>query len=127
MRAFECIVVLSLLSSKWLTILDMETKQESKTPWVLYTAMVMAGLVVLLLTTIVPISNWIPTQITEQGKVVAVTEKGCVVDAPTVNLPIVTQCSAQPGETVEITYYVPGKFVNGYYDKQELKAIMVQP
>jgi hypothetical protein len=106
---------------------DMETKLESKTPWVLYTAMVMAGLIVLLLTTIVPISNWIPTQITEQGKVVAVTDKGCVIDAPTVNLPIVTQCSGQPGDTVEITYYVPGKFVNGYYDKQELKAIMLQP
>ena len=105
----------------------METKLEQKTPWVLFTAMVMAGLIVLLVTTVVPISNWIPTQITEQGTVVAITDKGCVVDALTVNLPIVTKCSAQPGETVEITYYVPGKFVNWYYDKQELKAIMLQP
>jgi hypothetical protein len=105
----------------------MEQKLEQKTPWVLYTAMVMAGLVVLLLTTIVPISNWIPTQITEQGKVVALTDKGCVVDAPTVNLPIVTKCNAQPGDTIDVTYYVPGKFINGYYQKQELKAIMLQP
>jgi hypothetical protein len=105
----------------------METKLEQKTPWVFYTAFVLAGLVALLLTTIVPISNWIPTQITEQGTVIALTDKGCVVEAPTVDMPIVTQCSAQPGEMVEITYYVPGKLVNGYYDKQELKAIMVQP
>jgi hypothetical protein len=105
----------------------MEQKLEQKTPWVLYTAFVLAGLVVLLLTTIVPISNWIPTQITEQGIVIAVTDKGCVVEAPTANMPIVTKCNAQPGDTVEITYYVPGKLVNGYYQKQELKAIMLQP
>ena len=105
----------------------METTLEQKTPWVLYTAMVMAGLVALLLLTIVPISNWIPTLITEQGKVVAITDKGCVVDAPTINLPIITKCSAQPGEMVDVTYYVPGKFVNGYYQKQELKQIMLQP
>jgi hypothetical protein len=109
------------------SISGMETKLEQKTPWVLFTAMVMAGLIVLLVTTIVPISNWIPVQITEQGKVVAVTDKGCVVEAPTVDMPIITKCSAQPGDTIDVTYYVPGKFVNGYYDKMELKAIMLQP
>ena len=105
----------------------MEQKLEQKTPWVLYTAFVLAGLVALLLTTIVPISNWIPTQITEQGTVIALTDKGCVVEAPTAGMAIVTQCSAQPGETVDITYNVPGKLVNGYYEKQELKQIMLKP
>ena len=120
-------VFLLIISLVCTIIYDMETKLEQKTPWVLYTAMVLAGVIGLLVTTVVPISNWIPTQITEQGTVVAVTDKGCVIDAPTVNLPIVTQCSGQPGETVDVTYYVPGKFVNGYYDKMELKAIILQP
>jgi hypothetical protein len=107
---------------------NMETQiTTQKTPWVLYTAMVLAGVIVLLVTTVVPISNWIPIQITEEGLVIAITDKGCVVEVPTVDMSIVTQCSAKPGETVDVTYFVPGKLVNGFYQKQELKQIMLQP
>lgn len=102
-------------------------QKEEKSPWIKYVGIVFAASVVLILTTLVPVWNWIPIQITEEGTVLAITENGCVIDTPTMGMPIIQKCSAQPGEVVEVTYFVPGKMINGYYDRMQAKADLVQP
>ena len=105
-----------------------EQKQtQTKTPWKKYVGIVFAASVILLLTTIVPIWNWIPTQITEEGTVLTINENGCVIATPTMGMPIIQECNAQPGEAIEVTYFVPGKLVNEYYDRMQEKAMLIQP
>lgn len=101
--------------------------KEEKSPWKKYVAIVFAASVVLLLTTIVPIWDWAPIQITEEGTVLAITENGCVIDTPTMGMPVIQECSGQPGDVVEVTYFVPNKMINGYYDRMQDKADLVQP
>ena len=102
-------------------------QKEEKSPWKKYVAIVFAASVVLILTTLAPVWNWVPIQITEEGTVLAITENGCVIDTPTMGMPIVQECNAQPGELVEVTYFVPGKVINGYYDRMQEKVNLVQP
>lgn len=100
---------------------------QEKSLWKAYVGIMLSAAVVLLLTTIVPIWNWIPTQITEEGTVLTINENGCVIAVPTMGLPIIQDCSAQPGDLIEVTYFVPGKLVNGYYDRLQEKADLIQP
>ena len=102
-------------------------QREEKSPWKIFVGIVFAASLVLILTTLVPVWNWIPIQITEQGTVLAITENGCVIDTPTMGMPIIQECSAQPGDVIEVTYFVPGKMINGYYDRMQEKADLVQP
>ena len=102
-------------------------QKEKKSPWKKYVALVFAASVVLILTTLVPVWDWIPIQITEEGTVLAITENGCVIDTPTMGMPIIQECSGQPGDVVEATYFVPNKVINGYYDRMQDKADLAQP
>ena len=95
--------------------------------WKVYVGVMLVASVVLLLTTIVPVWNWIPTQITEEGTVLTMTENGCVIAVPTMNYPIIQECNAQPGDLISVTYYVPGKMINDYYDRMQDKVELVQP
>lgn len=102
-------------------------EQDKKMPWKWYVGLVLGGLGVLLLTTIAPVWHWFPVQVTEQGTVLAVTENGCVIQTPTVSLPVIQKCGGQPGDVVEVTYYVPSKITSGYYQRMQEKATLVQP
>ena len=87
-------------------------------PWKWYIGFVLGGLALLMMVTIVPITHWFPVQITEEGTVLAITENGCVIDTPSVAMPVIQQCSAQPGEVIEVTYFVPAKTTSGYFEKK---------
>ena len=100
---------------------------QEKSLWKVYVGVMLTASVVLLLTTIVPVWNWIPTQITEEGTVLTITENGCVIAVPTMGLPIIQECSAQPGDLIEVTYFFAGKLVNDYYDRVQDKVDLVQP
>ena len=101
--------------------------QEKKMPWKWYVGLFLAGLAVLMMLTIVPITHWFPVQITEEGIVLAITENGCVIDTPSVALPVIQECSGQPGEVIEVTYFVPAKVTSGYFEKTQERADLVQP
>ena len=106
----------------------METQnQEKKMPWKWYFLVTLAALAVLMMVTLVPITHWFPVQITEQGTVVAIVERGCVIDTPSVSLPVIQKCDAQPGDVVEVTYFVPAKVTSGYFEKTQQRADLVQP
>lgn len=100
---------------------------EKKMPWMIYVGLVLGGIAALMLTTLFPVWHWFPVQITEQGKVIAITEKGCVVEVQTIDMPIITQCNAKPGDVIQVTYYVPAKVTSGYYDRVQEKAALIQP
>ena len=102
-------------------------QQEKKMPWKWYVGFVLAGLAILMMVTIAPIWHWFPVEITEQGTVVAIVDRGCVIDTPSVSMPVIQECSAQPGEVVDVTYFVPSKVTSGYFDKVREKAALVQP
>ena len=87
-------------------------------PWNWYVTLVLVGVAVIVTTVMYPIWHWFPVQVTEGVTVVAITEQGCIADAPTINLPInIGHCNAQVGEVVEATYYAPMKATSGYSER----------
>ena len=101
--------------------------EKKKMPWKWYVGVVLAGLAVLMMVTVVPIWHWFPVQITEQGTVLAITENGCVIDTPSVAMPVIQQCSGQVGDVIDVTYYVPSKVTSGYFERFQERAELVQP
>ena len=85
-----------------------------------------AGLAVVLVFTLTP-WNFVPTQVTENVTVIAVTEHGCVGESQYGISVVVPECSAQVGDVVSATFYVPSMELNGYYDRLQDRVISVQP
>lgn len=96
-------------------------------PWVLFVGLGLAVFSVLALTTIVPIAHWIPISVTETAKVVAVTEKGCVVEGKYGYPVIVSGCAAKPGDEIVASYSVPAIFESQYLKRVESRASYVVP
>ena len=81
-------------------------------------AVMIAGLAVVIVFTITP-WNIIPTQVTENVTVLAVTEHGCVGESQYGISVVVPECSAQVGDTVSATFNVPSGKLNGYWEELE--------
>jgi len=89
-------------------------------------ALMITGLAVVVVFTVTP-WNIIPTQVTEDVKVLAVTDDGCVGESQYGVSVVVPECNAQVGDVVSATFYVPAMEVNGYYDRLNDRVEMVQP
>ena len=89
-------------------------------------ALLIAGLAVVIAFTVTP-WNIIPTQVTENVTVLAVTEYGCVGESQYGVSVVVPECDAQVGDMVSATFYVPSMELNSYYDKLQDRVDMVQP
>ena len=73
---------------------------------------VMATLVGYMMVYVSPVAGEMPVQFTEKVEILAVTEKGVVVETST-GVPVVTdKYSGQPGEIIEVTYSVPAKYLD---------------
>lgn len=131
MTAFACRVFLLIKckTDEYVTEGEKMQKQiqQKAAPWVLYTVLGLAGFSVLALTTIVPIAHWVPVSITESATVVAVTEQGCVVEGSYGYPVVVSNCSAQPGETIQVSYNMPAIVQSEYIKRVQQKASFVQP
>lgn len=104
-----------------------ETKQkEKKSPAVLFIAIIAAGLTVALVMALSP-WNIFPVEVTEQVTVLAITEHGCVGESEFGVNVVVSDCSAQIGDTVSATFFIPAMDQNGYYDKIEARLALVEP
>lgn len=104
-----------------------ETKQkEKKSPAVLFIAIIASGLTVALVMALSP-WNIFPVEVTEQVTVLAITEHGCVGESEFGVNVVVSDCSAQIGDTVSATFFVPAMDQNGYYDKIEARLALVEP
>jgi hypothetical protein len=79
-----------------------------------------AGIAVAVVFTVTP-WNYIPTAVTEDVTVIAITEYGCVGESQYGLSVVVPECSAKVGEIVSATFNVPSGKLNGYW--QELERI----
>ncbi|MCA9811949.1 MAG: hypothetical protein KC483_03695 [Nitrosarchaeum sp.] len=99
---------------------------EKKPPRVAVIALMAAGLAVVLAFTLTP-WNIVPTQVTEDVTVIAITEYGCVAESQYGVSVVVPECAAQVGDVVSASFYIPAMEVNGYYDMVQDRVASVQP
>ena len=80
---------------------------------------VMAAIVGYMVIFVNPIAGEIPVEITEDVEILAVTEKGVVIET-SIGVAVVTdKYSGEPGDIIEVTYSVPAKYLD---DKRRLQA-----
>ena len=103
-----------------------QKQKEKKPPRLAMWGMISAGTAVVLIFLLTP-WNFIPTQVTEDVTVIAAMEYGCVGESQYGVSVVVPQCSAQVGDVVSATFYVPSMELNGYYDRLQDRVSMVQP
>ena len=100
--------------------------QQKKSPVIKTISLIAAGLAVVLVFTLTP-WNLVPTEVTEEVVVLAITEHGCVGESELGVSVVVPNCSAKVGEVVLATFKIPAMEVNGFYDKFEGRLAMVEP
>ena len=101
-------------------------QKQKKPPRLAIIALMAAGTAVVLVFTLTP-WNFIPVQVTEDVTVLAITEHGCVGESQYGISVVIPECSAQVGDIVSATFYVPSMELNGYYDRLQDRVGMVQP
>ncbi len=104
----------------------MQKTIQKRTPRLKFMVILAAATSVILVFTVTP-WNIMPTLITEDVTVIAVTEYGCVGESILGNSVVVSDCDASAGDIISATFYVPAMQQNGYYDRIEDKLEMVNP
>ena len=99
---------------------------QKKPPRLTVIALMAAGVAVVLIFTLTP-WNFIPTQVTEDVTVIAVTEHGCVAESQYGVSVVVPECTAQVGDVISASFNIPTMEINGYYDKVQDRIAAVQP
>ena len=103
-----------------------QKEKEKKTPRLAMWSLIAAGTAVVLIFTLTP-WNFIPVEVTEEVTVLAFTEHGCVGESQYGMSVVVSECSAQVGDVISASFYVPAMELNGYYDKLQERVDVVQP
>ena len=104
-----------------------KTKQiEKKAPALKFILILAAATSVILVFTLTP-WNFVPTLVTEDVTVIAVTEHGCVAESVMKHSVVVSDCTAKPGDVITATFYIPAMELNGYYDRIQDKLAIVNP
>jgi len=88
-----------------------ETKKRTRNVMQYYAVAVLAGIAVMAMTVFTPVWDEFPVEITEQVSVIAVTEAGAVVETSYGVPRIIDRHDVEPGQTIDITYQVPVKFL----------------
>ena len=99
---------------------------QKKPPRLAIIALMAAATAVILVFTLTP-WDFVPVQVTEEITVLGITEHGCVGESQYGTVVVVPQCSAQVGDVVSATFYVPSMELNSYYDILQDRVNMVQP
>ena len=102
------------------------TQKEKKTPVLKLVLTLAAATSVILVLTITP-WNLVPTLVTEDVTVIAVTNYGCVAESILGHSVVVSNCEANVGDVISATFYVPAMELNGYYDRIQDKLEMINP
>jgi len=85
----------------------------------LFFGILVASMVAYLVIFATPLLGELPVEITEEVKIVGVTDKGIVVETSFDVAIATSQYNGQIGEVIEVTYSVPAKFLK---DKRDLQA-----
>ena len=86
-----------------------------KTPQLKFLAIVAVATSLILVFTVTP-WNIVPTMVTEDVAVIAVTDYGCVGESSVGRSVVVPNCDAGVGDTVSATFYIPAGEINGYLE-----------
>ncbi len=87
-------------------------KKEGQLVSLTFVGVFMAALVGYMLIYVTPIAGEIPVEITEEVEILAVTEKGVVVETSTGSSLVTDKYSGEPGDIIEVTYTVPAKYLD---------------
>jgi len=104
----------------------MQQTTYKNTPRLKFLAILAVATSVILVFTVTP-WNILPTLVTENVTVIAVTDYGCVAESSMGHSVVVSNCEAVVGDLVSATFYVPAMEQNGYYDRIQDKLEMVNP
>jgi hypothetical protein len=104
----------------------MQQTIQKKTPQSKFIVMVAIATAVILVFTVTP-WNILPTSVTEQVQVIAITDYGCVAESVLGHSVVVENCQAKVGDVISATFYVPAMEQNGYYDKIHEKLEKITP
>ena len=104
----------------------MQQETQTKTPQLKFIAILAVATSVILVLTITP-WNIVPTLVTEEVTVIAVTDYGCVAESMLGHSVVVSDCDAGVGDVISATFYAPAMDTNGYYDRIKDKLEMVNP
>ncbi len=96
----------------------MQQTKYKKTPQLKFIAVVAVATSVVLIFTVTP-WNILPTLVTEEVSVIAVTDYGCVGESSLGRSVVVSNCDASVGDTVSATFYIPAGETNGYLEELE--------
>jgi hypothetical protein len=83
-----------------------------------FVAIVMATIVSYMLIFATPVIGEFPVEITEEVKVLAVTEKGVVFETSTGVVVVTDQYNGESGDIIEVTYSVPAKYLDAKRKQQ---------
>lgn len=106
--------------------MNQTTLKEKKAPVLKFLAILAAATSVILVLTLSP-WNIVPTLVTEDVTVIAVTDYGCVGESILGHSVVVSNCDAKVGDVISATFYIPAMEQNGYYDRIQDKLEMVNP
>ena len=104
----------------------MQQTTQTKTPRLKFILLLAAATSVTLVFTLTP-WNIVPTLVTEDVSVIAVTNYGCVGESVLGHSVVVTDCGAGVGDVISATFYVPAMDQNGYYERIGAKLALVNP
>ena len=96
----------------------MQQTKYKKTPQLKFLAVVAVATSVVLIFTVTP-WNILPTLVTEEVSVIAVTDYGCVGESSLGRSVVVSDCDASVGDIVSATFYIPAGETNGYLEELE--------
>ena len=99
---------------------------EKNPPRLAIVSLMVIATAVILVFTLAP-WNFVPIQITEDVTVIGITEHGCVGESQYGTVVVVPQCSAQVGDVVSATFFVPSMEMNSYYERLQDRVDVVQP
>jgi len=88
-----------------------ETKKRTRNVMPYYAVVVLAGIAIMVMTVFTPVWDEFPVEITEQVSVILVTDAGAVVETSYGVPRIIDRHDVEPGQTIDITYQVPAKFL----------------
>lgn len=96
----------------------MQQITDKKTPQLKFMLIIAVAVSVTLVFTVTP-WNIVPTLVTEDVVVIAVTDHGCVGESILGRSVVVPNCDVNVGETVSATFYIPAGEINGYLKELE--------
>ena len=102
-----------------MTQIQITEKRNSQLVSLRFVAAMMIALVGFLVIFATPVIGEFPVEITEEVKVLAVTEKGVVFETSTGVAVVTDQYDGEPGDIIEVTYSVPAKYLD---DKEKLQT-----